>query len=54
MRLLNTLVRACGRGPLSDDAARAFALFAGHVRDDVLGQLNQRGYKCASGCHIRS
>jgi hypothetical protein len=54
VRLLNTLVRASATGPLSDDAARAFALFAGHVRDDVLGQLNQRGYKCAFGCEIQS
>lgn len=52
MRLLNTLLRASGGGlPLPDSAAQAFAQFAGHVREDVLGQLNQRGYKCADSGH---
>ena len=47
VRLLNALLRAsAGGAPLPDGAAAAFAQFAGHVREDVLGQLNQRGYKC--------
>ena len=49
MRLLNTLLRASNNGaPLPDGAAQASAQFAGHVREDVFGQLNQRGYKCAA------
>ncbi len=46
VRLLNALLRASAGAPLPDGAAAAFAQFAGHVREDVLGQLNQRGYKC--------
>ena len=48
VRLLNALLRATGVGgaPLPDGVAAASAQFAGHVREEVLGQLNQRGYRC--------
>jgi hypothetical protein len=46
VRLLNALLKASG-GALPDDG-RPYAHFQDFVRLELLGQINQRGYKCAS------
>ena len=43
VRLLNTLLRASG--PLLTEEGRTAAVFAQHVREDVLGQAGQRSYR---------
>lgn len=47
VRLLNTLLRTSSSVLLPEEG-RAAAIFAQHVRDDVLGQIMQRSYRHAS------
>jgi len=51
VRLLNVLLKASG-GAMPDDG-RPYAHFQDFVRLELLGQINQRGYKYAalSRCH---
>ncbi len=45
VRLLNVLLKASG-GALPDEG-RSYGHFQEFVRQELLGQINQRGYKCA-------